>query len=102
MRPRTYHKWRIQSVGRIHERGRLQEVSYGLYDSWTERSSSQSVVDTLRLADGTLFPMPITLDVSKEDIENKSITPGSRFVLRDPRDDEPLAIFTGTSARRCI
>ncbi len=30
---------------------------------------SCSVVDTLRLAEGTLFPMPITLDVTKEDID---------------------------------
>lgn len=41
--------------------------------------------------------MPITLDVSREDIESKSIAPGARFVLRDPRDDEALAIFTGKS-----
>ncbi|KAE9411251.1 ATP-sulfurylase [Gymnopus androsaceus JB14] len=54
----------------------------------------KSVVDTLRLADGALFPMPITLDVSKEKIDQLSIAPGSRLTLRDPRDDEPLAIIT--------
>ncbi|KIY44455.1 ATP-sulfurylase [Fistulina hepatica ATCC 64428] len=53
-----------------------------------------SVVDTLRLADGTLFPIPINLDVSEEDIRRLSIVPGGRFALRDPRDDEPLAIIT--------
>ncbi|KAF9454027.1 sulfate adenylyltransferase [Macrolepiota fuliginosa MF-IS2] len=53
-----------------------------------------SVVDNLRLADGTLFPMPITLDVSREDIDSLSIVPGARFTLRDPRDDEGLAIIT--------
>ncbi|KAF9501885.1 ATP-sulfurylase [Pleurotus eryngii] len=53
-----------------------------------------SVVDTLRLADGTLFPMPITLDVTKEDIDRLSINPGARLALRDPRDDEALAIIT--------
>ena len=53
------------------------------------------MVDTLRLADGALFAMPITLDVSKEDINTKSIVPGARIVLRDPRDDEALAIITG-------
>ena len=54
-----------------------------------------SVVDNLRLADGSLFPMPITLDVSKEDIERLNIVKGARIALRDPRDDEALAIITG-------
>ena len=56
-----------------------------------------SVVDTLRLADGTLFPIPINLDISKEDIDRLSLAPGVRVALRDPRDDQALAIITGTS-----
>ena len=52
-------------------------------------------MNSLRLADGALFPIPITLDVSREDIDRLSITPGLRIALRDPRDDEPLAIITG-------
>ena len=55
----------------------------------------KSVVDTLRLADGALFAMPITLDVSQADIDAKGIAPGARITLRDPRDDEALAIITG-------
>ena len=39
--------------------------------------------------------MPITLDVSREDIDRLSIVPGLRIALRDPRDDQPLAIITG-------
>jgi sulfate adenylyltransferase len=39
--------------------------------------------------------MPITLDASNEDIERLSIVPGARLTLRDPRDDEALAIITG-------
>ncbi|KAI6046047.1 hypothetical protein EDC04DRAFT_2631713 [Pisolithus marmoratus] len=53
-----------------------------------------SVVDTLRLSDGTLFPMPITLDVSSDDIKRLGLSPAGRIVLRDPRDDEALAILT--------
>lgn len=53
------------------------------------------MVDTLRLADGTLFPIPVTLDVSREDINRLQIAPGARLALRDPRDDEALAILTG-------
>ena len=56
-----------------------------------------SVVDTLRLADGTLFPIPINLDISKEDIDRLSLAPGVRVALRDPRDDQALAIITGIS-----
>ncbi|KAK6909460.1 sulfate adenylyltransferase [Kwoniella mangroviensis CBS 8886] len=59
-----------------------------------------SVRDTLRLEpvhgqrQGTLFPMPITLDVSKEDIAKLNLREGARVALRDPRDDAALAILT--------
>jgi sulfate adenylyltransferase len=53
-----------------------------------------SVVDSLRLVDGILFPIPVTLDLSHEDIVRLSIKPGARITLRDPRDDESLAIIT--------
>lgn len=39
--------------------------------------------------------MPINLDLSQEEIVAKNIVPGARVVLRDPRDDEALAIITG-------
>jgi sulfate adenylyltransferase len=51
-------------------------------------------VDSLRLTDGTLFPIPVTLDISHEDISRLFIKPGARITLRDPRNDEPLAIIT--------
>ena len=65
-------------------------------ESFMNQADYDNVVENLRLADGALFPIPITLDVSEEDIEKKFITPGARIVLRDPRDDQPLAIITGT------
>ena len=55
-----------------------------------------SVVNTLRTEDGTLFPIPITLDVSQEDVVKLGLKPGARIALRDPRDDVALAIITGT------
>ena len=38
--------------------------------------------------------MPITLDVSKEEIGKLGIKPGARIALRDFRDDRNLAILT--------
>jgi sulfate adenylyltransferase len=64
-----------------------------------------SVVKTLRLAkvngqkEGTLFPMPIILDVSKEQVEALGLKAGARVALRDPRDEAALAILTGTSTQ---
>jgi len=52
------------------------------------------VVDNLRLADGNLFSMPITLDVSEDEIEKIGIKPQARLALRDFRDDRNLAILT--------
>lgn len=47
-----------------------------------------------RLANGILFSMPITLDVSQETIDELSIKPGAKITLRDFRDDSNLAILT--------
>jgi sulfate adenylyltransferase len=52
-----------------------------------------SVVADNRLADGNLFSMPITLDLSKELIEQLDIKAGARVTLRDFRDDRNLAII---------
>jgi sulfate adenylyltransferase len=49
-----------------------------------------SVVDGLRLADGTLWPIPITLDVSEAFAAR--LAPGSEVVLRDSQG-VPLAVL---------
>ena len=46
------------------------------------------------MADGTLFSMPICLDVSEKTIEMASLRAGVRVTLRDFRDDRNLAIIT--------
>ncbi len=46
--------------------------------------------------------MPITLDVSKGDIDRLGLAKGARIALRDPRDDEALAIITGLSLNRFV
>jgi ATP sulfurylase len=52
------------------------------------------VVENNRLADGNLFSMPITLDLSRETIQALGVKPGARVTLRDFRDDRNLAIIT--------
>lgn len=56
--------------------------------------TSNSVVADSRLADGNLFSMPITLDVSGKTVEEHSLKAGARITLRDFRDDRNLAILT--------
>ena len=53
-----------------------------------------SVVSDVRLADGNLFSIPITLDVSKKWIDETQVKAGGRITLRDFRDDRNLAILT--------
>lgn len=46
------------------------------------------------MADGSLFSMPICLDVSEKTIQKASLKAGKRITLRDFRDDRNLAIIT--------
>ncbi len=98
MRFRAHHQRRVQSSRGFHDRKRLPKVGFCVSLCGSTDSNFYSVVDTLHLANGVLFPIPITLDVSGEVINRLSIQPGSRLSLRDPRDEEPLAIITGLSS----
>ncbi len=53
-------------------------------------------LDNMRLTDGNLFPMPITLDVDQAQIQALGIAQGARIALRDPRDDNAIATITVT------
>ena len=61
-------------------------------EGFMNKADYAGCLERMRLADGTLFPMPITLDVSKE--QAASLPAGSRVALRDPRDDVAIAILT--------
>jgi len=53
-----------------------------------------SVLESLRLQNGILFPLPVTLDMSSEEVLTLGIRIDQRVALRDPRDDRTLAILT--------
>ena len=55
------------------------------------RADYQGVCNDMRLADGTLWPMPITLDVTPEMAEK--LEPGGKLALRDP-EGVMLAVLT--------
>jgi sulfate adenylyltransferase len=63
-------------------------------EGFLTQSDYENVCANARLADGSLWPMPINLDVSQAEVEAMKLQPGSRVTLRDPRDDNPLAILT--------
>lgn len=99
MRSRAHHeRWFLAARG-VHERGRLHVVSVARLLP-IAIDADDSVRDTLRLAkvdgqrQGALFSMPITLDVSQNDIDTLGLAAGVKVALRDPRDEAALAILT--------
>lgn len=56
------------------------------------KADYESICNDMRLVSGQIWSIPITLDVSEETA--KQFEEGQRVVLRDPRDDSPLAIIT--------
>lgn len=62
-------------------------------EGFMSKKDYDGVLDNLRLADGSLFSIPITLDISAEDKERLKVEKGVRFALRDFRDNAVLAII---------
>ncbi|KAF9968610.1 Sulfate adenylyltransferase [Actinomortierella ambigua] len=63
-------------------------------EGFLNQADYNRVVEELRLADGTLWAIPINLDVSQEDIDSLGLKPSVRVTLRDPRNDDAIAILT--------
>lgn len=62
-------------------------------EGFMNKKDYEGVVHNMRLADGTLFTMPINLDVSEAQIEELGLKSGARVALRDFRDLQVLAII---------
>lgn len=58
------------------------------------KADYEGCLTNMRLASGALFPIPVTLDVSKEQVETLGLKEGARVALRDARDDTIIAILT--------
>ncbi|KAI1823657.1 putative sulfate adenylyltransferase [Xylaria intraflava] len=63
-------------------------------EGFMNEADYNGVVKDNRLANGVLFSMPITLDLSLDTIKQLGLKPGQRVTLRDLRDDRNLAILT--------
>lgn len=53
----------------------------------------EGVVENMHLKDGTLWSIPITLDVFQKDLDNSQIKTGARIALRDP-EGNLIAVLT--------
>ena len=76
--PRAVHDLELMAVG-----------AFSPLDRFMGKADYQSVLDTMRLTDGTLFPMPITLPVEPGD----AIKEGQDILLRNSKN-EYLAIMS--------
>ncbi|GAA94662.1 uncharacterized protein L969DRAFT_94705 [Mixia osmundae IAM 14324] len=74
----------------------LMSGGFSPLEGFMNEADYTSVVENLRLADGTLWTMPITLDVDESQIRSLGLRAGARITLRDFRDEQALAILTVT------
>jgi len=70
----------------------LATGSFSPLTGFMGRSDYRSVVEDMRLANGTMWPIPVTLAVSREVAE--TCEEGKQVSLVDPECDTPMAILT--------
>jgi sulfate adenylyltransferase len=68
-------------------------LNRGMYplDGYMDRANYESVLDTMRLVDGSVFPMPVCLDVTEKTAQ--ALEKGQRVALND-QEGVLLAILT--------
>lgn len=70
------------------------DIAYGFFtplEGFMGEGDVKAVCEKMTLADGTLWPIPILLDLKNEEIEDKNIKEGDTVVLT--YSDKPLAIL---------
>ncbi len=80
-RAQEYVSWDL-SQRQLCDVEMLLNGAFSPLEGFLGRKDYDAVVEELRLADDTLWPMPVTLDVSEAFAAD--LVPGSRVALRDP------------------
>ncbi len=74
----------------VNELELLLNGGFSPLSGYMSEADYRSVIQTHRLADGTLFPMPVCLDISPDFAEK--IQPGDKIALRDPEGFMPAVL----------
>ncbi len=74
----------------INELEMLLNGGFSPLQGYMKEADYRSVLENMRLADGTLFPMPVCLDISPDLAE--IIQPGDSVALRDPEGFMPAVL----------
>jgi sulfate adenylyltransferase len=77
---KNYASWDL-TMRQVCDLELLMNGGFSPLTGFMKKADYESVCSTMRLADGTLWPMPITLDVTEAFVKN--LTPGSTIALRD-------------------
>ncbi len=86
----TLREW-VLSHRQVCDLELLMSGGFAPLDGFLRRADYEAVVAGMRLASGALWPMPVTLDVTREFAEK--VSPGERIALRDA-EGVALALMT--------
>ncbi len=101
LREEANHYPSIQISDRaLHDLELLAIGGYSPLDRFMGKADYQRVLTEMRLADGTLFPMPITLTIKKEDLPTNSEWVAIRELSSQPdcSDADGRSIYMGPSS----
>ena len=80
-RSRDWRSWDL-SPRQLCDLELLMSGGFSPLDGFLGRSDYESLLDSMRLSDGTLWPVPVVLDLPEE--LGGVLEPGERPALRDP------------------